>query len=93
MWFHFEWFTDCHYTCHYRCQPFIQLDCTLTSDLTCDQSNYCEDSIETDTNVVRKLSVFVCVMSHIFSNCVFDVCAYIKVESQFVFRPVVCRWR
>ncbi|KAI7791127.1 ras association domain-containing protein 1 isoform X1 [Triplophysa rosa] len=43
--------THCQYTCHYRCQPFIQLDCTLTSDLICDQSNYCEDTIETDTNV------------------------------------------
>ncbi|XP_056614132.1 ras association domain-containing protein 1 isoform X1 [Triplophysa dalaica] len=43
--------THCQYTCHYRCQPFIRLDCTLTSDLICDQSNYCEDTIETDTNV------------------------------------------
>ncbi|XP_055072738.2 ras association domain-containing protein 1 isoform X1 [Misgurnus anguillicaudatus] len=43
--------THCNYTCHYRCQPFIQLDCSLTSDLISDQSNYCEDTIETDTNV------------------------------------------
>ncbi|XP_016428466.1 ras association domain-containing protein 1 isoform X1 [Sinocyclocheilus rhinocerous] len=43
--------THCNYTCHYRCQPFIQLDCSLNCDAVSKQLNYCEDTIETDTNV------------------------------------------
>ncbi|KAK7136819.1 hypothetical protein R3I93_017009 [Phoxinus phoxinus] len=43
--------THCNYTCHYRCQPFIQLDCSSSGDAICEQTNYCEDTIETDTNV------------------------------------------
>lgn len=46
--------SDCNYTCHYRCQPFIQLDCSSHCDAISEQSNYCEDTIETDTNVVRE---------------------------------------
>ncbi|KAG1941123.1 ras association domain-containing protein 1 isoform X1 [Pimephales promelas] len=43
--------THCNYTCHYRCQPFIQLDCSSNCDAIHEQTNYCEDTIETDTNV------------------------------------------
>ncbi|XP_051977199.1 ras association domain-containing protein 1 isoform X1 [Xyrauchen texanus] len=43
--------THCNYTCHSRCRPFIQLDCSSNCDSITDQSNYCEDTIETDTNV------------------------------------------
>ncbi|KAK2906777.1 hypothetical protein Q8A67_005762 [Cirrhinus molitorella] len=43
--------THCNYTCHYRCQPFIQLDCSLNCDGISEPLNYCEDTIETDTNV------------------------------------------
>ncbi|XP_067271745.1 ras association domain-containing protein 1 isoform X1 [Pseudorasbora parva] len=43
--------THCNYTCHYRCQPFIQLDCSTNCEAIREQSNYCEDTIETDTNV------------------------------------------
>ncbi|XDV22584.1 hypothetical protein PO909_027453 [Leuciscus waleckii] len=46
--------THCNYTCHYRCQPFIQLDCSSDCDAIREQTNYCEDTIETDTNVTQR---------------------------------------
>ncbi|NP_001004550.1 ras association domain-containing protein 1 isoform X1 [Danio rerio] len=49
--------THCNYTCHYRCQPFIQLDCSSNTDTICEQSNYSEDTIETDTNVDEQSEV------------------------------------
>lgn len=44
--------SDCRYTCHYRCEPFIQLDCS-TEERLIDLTDSTEDTIESDTNVVR----------------------------------------
>uniref|UniRef100_UPI003AAC147A ras association domain-containing protein 1 isoform X2 n=1 Tax=Centroberyx gerrardi TaxID=166262 RepID=UPI003AAC147A len=46
---------NCRYTCHYRCRPFIQLDCSTDGSLLTDQADFPEDTIETDTNVVRSM--------------------------------------
>ncbi|XP_027858379.1 ras association domain-containing protein 1 isoform X1 [Xiphophorus couchianus] len=42
---------NCSYTCHYRCRPFIQLDCSTQGSVLTENTDYSEDSIETDTNV------------------------------------------
>lgn len=50
--------SDCNYTCHYRCQSLIQLDCSTDGKLSMEQRDLLDDSIETDTNVVRSNSLF-----------------------------------
>uniref|UniRef100_A0A8C2KAD0 Ras association domain family member 1 n=1 Tax=Cyprinus carpio TaxID=7962 RepID=A0A8C2KAD0_CYPCA len=59
--------THCNYTCHFRCQPFIQLDCSLNCDAVSEQLNCCEDTIETDTNVVKR-KYYLCLKYVINSN-------------------------
>lgn len=44
---------DCRFTCHYRCRALIKLNCNQGDVSTTDQSSDVQDSIETDTNVVR----------------------------------------
>lgn len=52
LWF---WFvSDCRFTCHYRCRALIKLDCSLDQGSVADQASVTEeDTIESDTNVVR----------------------------------------
>lgn len=44
---------DCRFTCHYRCRALIKLNCNQGDVSTIDQSSDVQDSIETDTDVVR----------------------------------------
>lgn len=63
-------FTDCRFTCHYRCRALIRLDCSWDRGSLADHTCVVEQTIETDTNVVRSF----CIWQYDMTGLVLHVC-------------------
>lgn len=49
---------NCRFTCHYRCRALIRLDCSWDRGSVSEHTCVVEHTVETDTNVVRPVSIW-----------------------------------